>query len=75
MVLPLGLEEHAALSLFPAPAIDVGLGRGVPARSGEDIDGGLVGLIIDARGRPLEFGADAHQQRQRMAQWLHALGS
>jgi hypothetical protein len=63
MVLPLGLEEHAALSLFPAPAIDVGLGRGVPARSGEDIDGGLVGLIIDARGRPLEFGADAHQQR------------
>jgi len=74
MVLPLGLEEQATLTLFPAPTIDVGLGRGIPARSSDTIDGGLVGLIIDARGRPLELSTDIHQQRQRMAQWLHALG-
>jgi len=72
-VLPLGLGEHGMLNLFPAPSVDVGLGRGMPARSSEEIDGGLIGLIIDARGRPLEFSADPHEQMQRMRQWLHAL--
>ena len=54
-VIPLQTNEQAYLSLFPAPTVDVGLGPGERAKAAEEIDGGLVGLIIDARGRPLSF--------------------
>lgn len=74
-VIPLQLNEQALLSLFPAPGVDVGLGPGERARAAEEIDGGLVGLIIDARGRPFVLPSDETERQARLLQWMQALGA
>lgn len=72
-VIPLKVNEQALLTLFPASGVDVGLGPGERARAAEEIDGGLVGLIIDARGRPLALPANDVERHARLTQWMQAL--
>ncbi|WP_052891292.1 glutamate mutase L [Thermogemmatispora carboxidivorans] len=74
-VVPLRLNEQALLTLYPAQTVDVGLGPGERARAAEEIDGGLVGLIIDARGRPLVLPADKAERQARLLQWSQAIGA
>jgi hypothetical protein len=74
-VVPLRAHEQALLTLFPAPTVDVGLGPGERARAAEEIDGGLVGLIIDARGRPLVLPPSENERQARLLQWAQALGA
>jgi len=74
-VIPLRLNEQALLTLFPGPTVDVGLGPGERARAAEEIDGGLVGLIVDARGRPLALPSDETERQSRLLQWAQALGA
>jgi hypothetical protein len=74
-VVPLRLNEQALLTLFPAPGVDVGLGPGERARAAEEIDGGLVGLIIDARGRPLVLPSEDTERQARLLQWAQVLGA
>ena len=73
-VIPLQVNEQAYLSLFPAPTVDVGLGQGERAKAAEEIDGGLVGLIIDARGRPLVFPTNDKERQGRLLQWMQTMG-
>lgn len=72
-VLPLPPGKQAVLELHPQRGFDVGLGG--PGESGErQVNGGLVGLIIDARGRPLSL-PDALEERQEQIQhWLQDMG-
>ncbi|MGD2251674.1 MAG: glutamate mutase L, partial [Anaerolineales bacterium] len=57
VVLPLKQGEHARLTLRPERGFDVGFGR--PGRAGAiRVIGGAIGLIIDARGRPLQLHRD-----------------
>lgn len=74
-VIPLQLNEQALLSLYPAPTVDVGLGPGERARAAEEIDGGLVGLVIDARGRPLVLAQDDAERQARLLQWMQVIGA
>lgn len=74
-VIPLRSNEQALLSLFPAPGVDVGLGPGERARAAEEIDGGLIGLIIDARGRPLALSTNERERQTRLQQWMQAIGA
>ena len=74
-VIPLRPNEQALLTLFPAPGVDVGLGPGERARAAEEIDGGLVGLIIDARGRPFTIPAEEAERQARIMQWMQAIGA
>ncbi len=74
-VVPLRMNEQALLTLFPAPGVDVGLGPGERARAAEEIDGGLVGLIIDARGRPLGIPIEEAERQARIMQWMQAIGA
>ncbi len=72
-VLPLPLGEEAILELRPRGGIDVGLGR--PGKGGRQrVQGGLVGLIIDARGRPLRLPDDPEERRAQVQQWLWDVG-
>ncbi|HLI08648.1 MAG TPA: glutamate mutase L [Ktedonobacteraceae bacterium] len=73
-VIPLRLNEQALLTLYPAPTVDVGLGPGERARAAEEIDGGLIGLIIDARGRPLVLPEERRERQARLLQWMQVLG-
>jgi hypothetical protein len=65
--IPLGADEVAELEVRPARRLDVGEGRGkhlvVEAR------GGRHGIIIDARGRPMEIP----EKREAIAAWEEAL--
>jgi hypothetical protein len=74
-VIPLTANEQAMLTLFPSRTIDVGLGLGEQARAGEAIEGGILGLIIDARGRPLHLPNDPAYRRAKLAQWRQAVGA
>jgi MutL protein len=74
-IIPLKLNEQALLTLYPAPTVDVGLGPGERARAAEEIDGGLVGLIIDARGRPLSFPTNENERQARLLQWMQIIGA
>lgn len=71
-VLPLPPGEEAVLELRPRGRIDVGLG---PGRSGKRrVRGGLVGLMVDARGRPLQLPADPYTRIAQVQQWLWDVG-
>jgi hypothetical protein len=74
-VVPLQVNEQALLSLYPAPTVDVGLGAGERARAAEEIDGGLVGLVIDARGRPLTLAQNDAERQARLLQWIQIMGA
>jgi hypothetical protein len=73
-LIPLGVGQQAQLMLYPAEGVDIGLGPGVRAHAGEPIEGGRLGLIIDARGRPLVLPLDPVERQARLRQWQAALG-
>lgn len=70
-LLPLGEDETAQLTVDPVGAFDVGAGRG-RAVSGE-VQGGVVGLVLDCRGRPLELPEDDTERTEAIARWQDAL--
>ncbi|HEX8997617.1 MAG TPA: glutamate mutase L [Ktedonobacterales bacterium] len=72
--LPLALGERALFSLQPHPNVDIGLGPGQPARATEPIEGGALGLVIDARGRPLPLAAGRDERIAQAQAWRVALG-
>ncbi|MCJ7735775.1 MAG: glutamate mutase L, partial [Anaerolineae bacterium] len=71
-VLPLLPGQQADLELKPLRRFDVGFG---PGRSGKRrVNGGLLGLVIDARGRPLQFPLDLRKRREQVKRWLWEVG-
>ncbi|HEU5346517.1 MAG TPA: glutamate mutase L [Ktedonobacterales bacterium] len=72
--LPLGQGERALFSLQPHASVDIGLGPGQPARATEPIEGGALGLVIDARGRPLPLAAGRDERIAQARAWRRALG-
>jgi hypothetical protein len=71
-VLPLPPGQQAELQLRPLKRFDVGAGPGRGFR--RKIYGGVVGLIVDARGRPMVLPSDAGERRAKMQQWLWDMG-
>jgi len=72
-VLPLPPGQQAVLELRPLHNFDVGLGG--PGKAGKlRVNGGLAGLIIDARGRPLHIPGNTEQRQSQMQQWLWDVG-
>jgi hypothetical protein len=71
-VVPLPIGDRAALKLWPSREFDVGLGRGNAATPRAEVEGGAVGIVVDARGRPLVM-PDAPAKRQaKLLQWFQA---
>lgn len=73
-VIPLPSGHTANLELRPTRRFDVGLGNRGQAGTTR-VEGGLIGIIVDARGRPLPLAEDPEQQRERMQRWLWDVGS
>jgi len=72
-VIPLPLGQIARLELTPTRKFDIGWGR--RGRGGEiEVKGGAVGVIIDARGRPLTFSPEREQQQAKVQEWLWSIG-
>lgn len=73
-VIPLPAGQVANLELRPTRRFDVGLG--IKGQAGKtQVQGGILGIVIDARGRPLPIAADPGQQREKIQRWLWDMGS
>jgi hypothetical protein len=73
-VIPLPAGQTARLELRPGHHLDTGWET--PGQNGSvQVEGGAIGLIVDARGRPLPVAKDRQEQRARVQRWLSALGA
>ncbi|MBC7224115.1 MAG: glutamate mutase L, partial [Anaerolineae bacterium] len=73
-VIPLPLGEKAELELRPSRGFSLGPGhRGRVTRV--HADGGLLGVVVDARGRPLRLPEEPEARRQKVQEWHWALGA
>jgi len=71
-ILPLPSGKTARLSLQPLSRADAGLG---PGRSGAvPVTGGALGVVIDARGRPLRLPSDPVRRRELIKKWYYTVG-
>lgn len=74
-VLPLPPGQQAELELRPIRRFGFDVGLGGPGKSGKRrVSGGLAGLIIDARGRPLRLSRKPERRQNQMRQWLWDVG-
>ena len=73
-VIPLPMGQFANLHLQPLHRFDVGMGG--PGRGGSvKVMGGVLGVVIDARGRPLSLHNDPARRRELHKKWLWMVGS
>jgi hypothetical protein len=71
-VLPLAAGQSAKLTLRPRPGFNVGFG---PGRGRTLVlKGGAVGIILDARGRPITFPRTSDERQQAVQDWTTQLG-
>ena len=69
--IPLSVGEQASLKITPNRAADMGSGRGQQVTT--TVEGGVAGIIIDARGRPLTFPSDRMAMKKCLLRWFRAL--
>lgn len=70
-LVPLKEGKKGRVKISPAKELDVGAG---PGHSREvTVEGGVVGLILDGRGRPLSLPLDDSERIKVLADWLRAL--
>lgn len=77
-ILPFQWGDQVHLTVRPARGVRVGLGRGgelLSTSGGDMIHGGQVGLIVDARGRPLELPVDDAPRVTLIREWLGESGA
>ena len=68
---PLGVGQKAQVRLQPDRRFDVGGERGNPLET--EVTGGVVGLVVDTRGRPLEISPDPKLRVADLKTWMEAL--
>ncbi len=67
--LPEGATTHVKIQ--PKRGFDIGQGEGKLLEA--EAHGGVVGLILDARGRPLKMPEDPAEKRGKLLSWYRAL--
>lgn len=71
-ILPLPAGQSARLTLQPWHGANVGFGAG---RAGTvTVSGGTMGVIFDARGRPIILPEDSDRRRELIKKWLWTVG-
>ncbi|MBI4350857.1 MAG: glutamate mutase L [Elusimicrobia bacterium] len=66
--------EHPKAKLVAKPAKGFDLGAGPGNRVEADIEGGVVGLVLDGRGRPFTLSKEAGRRRDDLNKWYKAMG-
>ncbi len=70
-LLPLGVEQKGTISMQPAKHVNLGAGNGAPVT--KDVLGGVVGLLLDGRGRPLQLPTDQTARIAALNRWHSAV--
>lgn len=75
--LPLPIGRYAQVKVRPRAGVRVG--KAAPGEAVEsdpaEVHGSLLGLIIDARGRPLTLPENGAERRRLLWSWLRAVGA
>ena len=71
-ILPLGMGQTARLTLQPLQRSDIGNGPG--RNAAVQVAGGTMGVVIDARGRPLALPEDPVRRRELIKKWFWTVG-
>ncbi len=66
-LLPLASDQRAKMTLHPNKHVNVGMGAGNPIT--KDVLGGVVGLLLDGRGRPLQLPSEQAARANALMQW------
>ena len=69
--LPLPEGAEASLVIRCERGWDAGAGPGIELRV--TVRGGVAGVVLDARGRPIQFPSDPEERRARVRTWARAL--
>jgi len=69
-LLPLAANQEAGIELTPAREFDFGAGKGKKITG--KVKGGVVGLLLDGRGRPLHIASDETVRVQQLRGWADA---
>ena len=70
-LLKAAVGESARLKISPHKGFDVGAGPGKSLTV--SVDGGVVGLILDARGRPIALPENKSERVRKLQEWQKAL--
>ncbi|MCK4225906.1 glutamate mutase L [candidate division WOR-3 bacterium] len=71
VLVPLADGEKVTAVIKPSKYFDMGEGKGKEVEA--SITGGVVGVIVDCRGRPLELPEDEEKRRENLNRWNKAL--
>ncbi len=77
-LIPYGLNEQdlplkGTATITPSRHLDMGAGRGKTVKG--EIFGGVVGIVLDARGRPLSFPEDRAEKVKRVEKVIEAFNA
>ena len=70
-MIPLGVDETAQAVLEPERGMDLGQGKNKKVET--KVDGGVVGIILDGRGRSNFLPADENVRVKKLKEWMLAL--
>lgn len=70
-MIPLGVDQTAQASLEPLRGMDLGHGRNKKIET--KINGGVVGIILDGRGRSNFLSRDENLRVKKLKEWMLAL--
>jgi hypothetical protein len=71
-LLPCGVGETAKATLKPARGLDIGAGSGQEIET--ELHGGVVGIVLDTRGRqPFELPVAAEERVPMLKKWMKEL--
>ena len=68
-----GVGQTAKCEIKPSRKIDIGWGKGKALT--ETVKGGVVGLVLDGRGRPIALNPDGNARRKQLLEWGDAMDS
>ncbi len=71
-LIDLGEDETVRVTVEPTRRFDAGDGPGRTVKA--TVSGGVVGLVLDGRGRPLELPEDDDERVDALRRWERALG-
>ncbi len=69
---PLDEGQEADIEATPARSFDLGEGKGKTIR--KKLTGGVVGIAMDARGRPLRLVEDRTERVRQITAWSEGMG-
>ncbi len=71
-IIPLGLNQKVKAVITPAKGLDMGIGRGKEIET--ELEGGVVGVIVDTRGRrPFILPENDKDRVEKLSKWMKEL--